>query len=159
VTVFSFLISAGGYAVPPNSDAKKSSPVPLAMKVTVSQPKPGEWVLDVQLTNQSSKPLTVYQHSLPWEGWDSMILIAVKADALGTRLEHPLPIDDPGPTKITIKPEETRKGTISLVKRFPNLAEALKARDVILFWSYQLEPIDAKPLDRMGGWLLIRKQP
>ena len=116
-----------------------------------------EFNLHVTLTNRSGKPLTIYQHSLPWVGWYSILLTAVKTDALGTVIEKSLIIDDPGPGRITIKPGETLTGKIPLVSRFPDLLNALKERDVIIFWSYQLEAIDAPPFQRTGGYVLLPK--
>ncbi len=116
-----------------------------------------EYSLNIKLTNRSAQPLTVYQHSLPWVGWHSMLLIAVKADATGSVIEHSLLIDDPGAQTVTIAPDQTLTGGISLANHFPGLAEALKNRDVVVFWSYQLQPIGAAPLKRTGGCLVFPK--
>ncbi len=86
-----------------------------------------------------------------------MLLIAVKTDVLGTALDKSALIDDPGPASITIKPDETLTGKIPLARRFPGFLEALKDRDVIVFWSYQFQPIDAAPLKRVGGYVLFPK--
>lgn len=116
-----------------------------------------EYILSVTLTNRLPEPLTTFHHSLPWVGWDSILLIAVKTDAIGTIIDKNIIIDDPGPARTTIQPGESLSGSISLLSRFPNLNEALKEHDVILFWSYQFLPIDAPPLKRMGGYMLIPK--
>lgn len=123
----------------------------------ISVERSSEFDLHVTLTNRSGEPLTIYQHSLPWVGWYSILLTAVKTDALGTVVEKSLIIDDPGPGRITIKPDETLTGKIPLVSRFPDLLNALKERDVIIFWSYQLKPIDAEPFQRRGGYVLLPK--
>lgn len=118
-----------------------------------------EYGLKVTLTNRSIEPLTVYHHSLPWAGWNSLLLVAVKTDTPGTVIGKSQIIDDPGPDRITIKPGETLAGHISLVSRFPDLLKALEDRDVIVFWSYQFQPIDAPPLKRVSGHVLLSKLP
>jgi hypothetical protein len=129
----------------------------LTVPIHVQGQRSPECSLIVKLTNKSSEPLMVYQHSLPWLGWHSMLLIAVKTDALGTTIDKYSPIDDPGPARITIKPGETLAGKISLIGRFPGFLEALKVRDVVVFWSYQFQPIDAAPSKRVGGYVLFPK--
>ncbi|MCL7412005.1 MAG: hypothetical protein M8353_00090 [ANME-2 cluster archaeon] len=114
-----------------------------------------EYILNVALTNRLPEPLTTFHYSLPWVGWDSILLIAVETDAIGTIIDKNLMIDDPGPARTTIQPGGSLSGNIPLSGRFPNLNEALKEHDVILFWSYQFLPIDAHPLKRVGGYLLI----
>src|SRR5688572_24443891 len=113
------------------------------VRIDVKGESEPDYVLSITLTNKSRQQLKTYEHSLPWVGWNSIILVAVRTDAPGTVLDKPSPIDDPGPTSITIKPRQTLTGKISLAKRFPGLLEALKERDVIIFWSYQFTPIDA----------------
>jgi hypothetical protein len=115
--------------------------------------------LDVELTNSSNEPLEVYEHSLPWVGWYSLLLIAAKTDAPGTVLEKKTPVDDPGPGTTTLQPGQTLKGSISLVDRFPGFVEAVSSRDVIVFWSYQLQPLKGPALPRTAGYVLFPKQP
>jgi hypothetical protein len=118
---------------------------------------PPDWGLDITLTNDTAKPLTMFQHSLPWIGWYSIIMLAVKADAPGTPLERPSPVDDPTTGTIVIQPGETLTGQLSLVKQFPDFAEAIKNRDVIVFWSYQLQTIDGDSLPRTAGYVLFTR--
>jgi hypothetical protein len=139
------------------SQRKERKTMDASVEIDVQGQSGPEYVLNITLTNSSSEPLTIYQHSLPWVGWYSMILIAVKTDAPGTVIDKVSPIDDPGPARLTIKPGETLEGKISLVSRFPGFAEALKERDVIVFWSYQFQPIDAAPLKRVGGYVVFPK--
>lgn len=115
------------------------------------------WTLEVSLTNETPKPLTLYQHSEPWAGYYSTLLVAVKLDPMGTVIESNTPVDDPGPGTITIQPGQTRTGQISLARHFPGFAEALADRDVIIFWSYQMKPVDGDPLPRVAGHVLFAK--
>ena len=113
--------------------------------------------LDMRLTNESAKPITVSRHSLPWVGAYSILLVAVKADAVGTVLDRSTPVDDPLIGTTTLQPGETLNGEIDLDRRFPGLPEAINSRDVIVFWSHQLEVVDGDPLPRTGGWVRLPK--
>jgi hypothetical protein len=120
---------------------------------------PTGWTLDISLTNESAERLTVYRHSLPWIGWYSILLVAAKTDAMGTVLERSNPVDDPGTETIVIKPGETLTGQVSLVRRFPGFADAVKDREVIVFWSYQLQRLEGDPWPRTGGYVLFPEAP
>ncbi len=113
------------------------------------------YALDVTLTNRSSHTWTLYEHSLPWIGAHSMLLIVVRGDAVGTPIDSNLPIDDPGPATISIAPAASLRGTIPLQPRFPGFLEALYERDVIVFWSYHVQPVDSPPLPRVGGAVIF----
>jgi hypothetical protein len=86
-----------------------------------------------------------------------MILIAVKADAVGSELDSTSLIDDPGPDTVTVEPNETLAGSISMVERFPRFLDALTEHDIVVFWSYEFQPLDAPPLGRVGGCTLFSK--
>jgi hypothetical protein len=109
------------------------------------------------LTNESREPVTLYRYGLPWGGRFSMILLAAKADASGTPLERRSLIDDPGPGTLAIQPGAELRGQISLVDAFPDFLEAQSEHDLVVFWTWQAEPVDAAPLPRQGGWALFRK--
>jgi len=114
-------------------------------------------MLQIELTNRSAQALKVYEHSLPWIGWHSLILVAVRADALGAPLAKDSRIDDPGPVTVIIPPGAILKGNIPLLLRFPDFRKVRGERDVIVFWSYRLEPIDAPAGERYGGYVLFPK--
>jgi hypothetical protein len=118
-----------------------------------------DYHLQLTLTNHTPQPLTVYEWYLPWVGTYSLILYAAKANIPGTLIDKLLPVDDPGPATTTIQPGETRTGTIQLTRRFPGFRDALRDRDVVVFWSYQLQPIGAAPLPRTGGVVVFQKSP
>jgi hypothetical protein len=133
---------------------------------TTNQPAPMEvklerfgrdLALDIRLSSNLGKPIRVYQSSLPWAAWHSMVLVAVKANQNGHMLNRYTPIDDPSPTIVTLNPGAEMKGRIALNERFPDLSRTLREADVLVFWSYQLRPLDGAPLERQGGWLLIPK--
>lgn len=114
--------------------------------------------LRLALTNSSGRSTTCYQSQLPWGSQYSLILVAVITDGPGTVLERTSPIDDPGPSTITINNGEMLTGEIDLEKRFPRLRQATGERDAILFWSYQFQAIDAPPEPRTGAYVLLHKR-
>ena len=113
--------------------------------------------LQIELTNQSAQELKVYQHSLPWIGWHSLLMVAVSADALRTPLAKDSRIDDPGPVTVIIPPGAILKGNIPLPLRFPDFRRVRIERDVIVFWSYRLEPINAPAWERCCGYVIFPK--
>jgi hypothetical protein len=127
-------------------------------KVTVEVTAAPARTLEVRVTNETPTPITVFRHSLPWSSAYSALLVAVKTDAPGTVLDRSRPIDDPIVGTVTIQPKETVTGEIDLDRRFPGLPDGLRERDVIVFWSHQLQTVDGDLLPRTGGWVLLPKQ-
>ena len=129
-----------------------------AAKVAIEVTAPSAQTLEVRLTNETATPITVPLHSLPWSSAYSALVIAVKTDAMGTVLDRSRPVDDPLVGTVTIQPSQTLTGQIDLNRRFPGLSDALKERDVIVFWSHQLQIGNGDPLPRTSGWVLLPKQ-
>src|SRR5688572_24730965 len=138
----------------PKAQAQQVMHRHLVMEVNLV-PSAKETTLEIGLTAKDAKPIQVYRADLPWASWHSMVLIAVKANRTGDLLKKLMPVDDPGPTVVVLNPGQPMKGRIALNERFPDLVQTLRESDVLLFWSYQLEPVDGPPLERQGGWLLI----
>ena len=94
----------------------------------------------VELTNHSKEPIQFRSRtSLPWEWRYAILVKAFEANALGTEVEEVFPISDPPHTEnpVTLMPNEAISGIILLESRFPQLDEALKDSDVVLFWYYR----------------------
>jgi len=134
-------------------------PTGRGMKVVIEAAAAPARSLQVRLTNETRAPITVPRHSPPWANAYSALVVAVKTDASGTVLERSTPVDDPLVGSLTIQPGETLSGQIDLDRRFPGLADALMEHDVVVFWSFQLDPVDGTPLARAGGWVLLPRQP
>ncbi|MEA2718378.1 MAG: hypothetical protein QOJ39_242 [Candidatus Eremiobacteraeota bacterium] len=113
--------------------------------------------LFVTLTNQSREDLVTYEHSLPWRSAYAMMVVAVETDPAGTPLERTLPVDDPGPGTVTVKPGETLHGEIPLAPRFPSLSGALAKRDVLAFWAYRFQPVGKQPLPWVAGHVVLER--
>ena len=112
--------------------------------------------LNISLKLTSQEEVEIYEDSLPWDAWHSMILVVTTP--IGHALERQMPIDDPGEHTLSLRPGQTIKGEITLTDEFPELIATLQKHNLILFWSHQLDSIDAEPMPRKGGWLLIPKQ-
>jgi len=130
----------------------------IKMSVVLEHSIDEEFILNVSLTNVANVPLNIYQGALPWEFRYNLQLLAVKAFLPEGILEEALPVVDPGGLKeIQMQPGEMLRGTISLNERFNTLSQDVKKRDIIIFWTYQLETVNGTKLDRLGGWLMIPK--
>jgi hypothetical protein len=145
-----------GCAPPPEHPAAVPTALGKGTTMIVNVTEASGRMLDIQLTNDTGKALEVFKHSLPWVGFYSIVLVAVKTDAPGTVLERATPVDDPIVGTVTIQPGETLSGKIELDRHFPGLAGAIGQRDVVVFWTYQLQTVDGAGLPRQGGWVLLK---
>jgi len=84
-----------------------------------------------------------------------MILVAVAPD--GSQIHRNIPIDDPPPERISVGPNESLSGDVSLEKAFTSLDAALKKSDIHLFWAYKC-PKELNIGQWAGGWILIPQQ-
>lgn len=161
VAIFVLSLIGGGLSIFMASKHQQGVATSKTLDLIISLRELGvnKYILDVKLKNTGRAPLVVYRGSLPWASRHSLLLIAVRANVTHDALEERLVIDDPGPEQLEIKPGETLTGEILLDERFPDLPSAVRKNDVIIFWSYQLKPLNTAPLERMGGWLLIPKSP
>jgi hypothetical protein len=84
-------------------------------------------------------------------------LTLVQNNASHDVIAEELPAVDPIIGTQMIPPNGVLEGKVILQKRFRDLPEVLTKHEVILFWSYQLNPLGGPALPRCGGWLLIPK--
>jgi hypothetical protein len=140
-----------------HNDAPVQSEITLDVKPLKES---GSYVLDLRLTSHLDKPVEVYEANLPWGNWYSMMLIAaVYENGAGTEvLDHPGPIDDPGPTQMTIKPGEVLTGRVGLSRHFPDLDRIIESHDVIVTWNYLLRSVDGKAFARQSGSFVLPKE-
>ena len=113
--------------------------------------------IELTLEYSGEQVIDVYKNSLPWGNRYSLILVAVKADAIGTLVPQQQVINDPSPSTIAIQPGDRLTGEINLNERLVGLDEALKTSDVIVFWNYEMRTIESVVAPRIGGWLLISR--
>jgi hypothetical protein len=112
------------------------------------------YYLRFTIKNTGSKPITIFETSVPWRvpGGATMILAEAKTGKALKQLAFP--IDEPVPLRVEIKPGEEISGERSISDLF-DLGSALKSGDVDVFWSYQLRTVEGRQSKRVGGWLLL----
>jgi len=81
-----------------------------------------------------------------------MILVALTSDR--NFITRNIPVDDPSPERVSLEPNESLSGEVSLDKAFSGLDAALKKSDINLFWAYEA-PEELHIAHWSGGWLLI----
>jgi hypothetical protein len=117
------LLTAALQREEPQPTTKQQSLVTLDVSLPKSSAE--RLVLALRLRYEGERPLQVSKSLLPWKNTYSLLLVAVPADAAGTPLKKSYPIDDPGPSRVTIRPGQVLTGKIDLTRRFPDLARIL----------------------------------
>jgi hypothetical protein len=109
--------------------------------------------LRVTLRSGAATTATFYQSELPWGNRYSMVFAAVRPN--GEPVDLIFPVDDPGPTKVSVKAREALTGDIDLryVVRDVN---AMKKSEVLLFWAYKAP--DELHIPRWSGGLVLIPQ-
>jgi hypothetical protein len=92
-----------------------------------------ELVLRFTLTNISKKSLVFYSYDLPWNNAYSITWAAITED--GEVLSVGYPIHDPGPTKISVAPQQTLTGTYRLTWML-NRESVPPDTDLTIVWTY-----------------------
>src|SRR5262245_51383419 len=116
-----------------------------ATKVVVDATVTSALALQMRLTNEAADPVEMPAQQLPWSNAYSTLVVAVETDGPGTVLDRSTPVDDPVVGMVTVQPHESLTGQIDLGARFPGLTAALAERDVVVFWSWQLRPLNGQP--------------
>ena len=122
-----------------------------AIQVELNPQKPLH--LRVTLRSGAATSVTFGRWKLPWGNRYSMVFTAVRPNEEPVDLE--LPVDDPGPTKVSLKPREVLTGDIDLRYVIRDL-NAMKKSDVLLFWAYKSP--DELHIPRWSGGLVIIPQ-
>jgi hypothetical protein len=131
---------------------------PVLVEVSIDQSKANEVYLNVHFTSHLTNSISLYEGSLPWRHWQSIILVAARPGHDGEVLENVFPLDNPGPSVFVMKPGSEVQGRIPLHTHFPTLVKSLTEEDIILFWSYELVCTDGRRLPRVGGWLQLKRR-
>ena len=132
----------------------------LSMDVRVHQARPGQFEMEATLTNISKKPLRLYREFLPWEHRYSLhVVIARGFPGREGVLEENLPIrDHDSVEKVELQPGQTLRGKILLNERFSSLPEEIRARNLYVFWAYEVTPDGTSSVERLGGWVFVARQ-
>jgi hypothetical protein len=111
--------------------------------------------LNVTIWSRAEKRVTFAKWRLPWGNRNSMILVAVTPGK--EYIVRNFPVDDPSYEKVSLDPNESLSGEVSLEKAFTGLGAALKKSDIHLFWAYEA-PEELHIAHWAGGWILIPQQ-
>lgn len=135
----------------PNAGFAQKTPEP-GIEVALNDQDPLR--LRVTLTSGAARTVTLYRSDLPWGNRYSMVFAAMKPN--GEALELELPVDDPGPTKVSVQPKQPLTGEIDL-RYVLRDASAVKKSDVLLFWAYRA-PAELQIPRWLGGLVVIHQQ-
>ena len=119
----------------------------------------GAWRLQFELRYTGEAPLILSERSLPWKNPRDLLLVACALNAADTRLAPAdLPLRDLPSTSLTLNPGDTLSGSVNVSARFPGLATAIRASDVILFWSHELKSQGSQEFPRRTGGVVLPRQ-
>ena len=135
------VVSGGSEVLPSDVQVELDSQKPLSLRVTVR--------------SHSETRVTFPMYRLPWGNRNSMILVAVTPGK--DYIKRNLPVDDPSYERVSLEPNESLSGDVSLDKAFTGLAAALRKSDIHLFWAYEA-PKELGIARWCGGWILIPQQ-
>ena len=108
--------------------------------------------LHVTIRSRAETRVSFWKWRLPWGNRNTMILVALTSDR--NFITRNIPVDDPSPERVSLEPNESLSGEVSLDKAFSGLDAALKKSDINLFWAYEA-PEELHIAHWSGGWLLI----
>lgn len=150
--IVSLLIAINGWAM-------AGEPSYIRISVSPAKLPSNDWQLEIHLEYYGKDQVAIYRSNLPWGIRDSLLLVPIVLDPIKTRLEEAQYIDDPRPEQLILNPGDKLSGTVRLLNRFPDLGKVAQERDVIIFWSYQLRPIEGQAFQRLSGAVMIPRQP
>jgi hypothetical protein len=107
--------------------------------------------LEFTVTWTGKEELRLPEADLPWGTVNSTVIIAVTA--AGDVLPRELPIDDPGPGTVVLRPGVPSQGRVQLLRLYPQLKRLASRTEVIVFWSYR--PRAIAKIGRTGGWVRV----
>jgi hypothetical protein len=114
-----------------------------------------ERTVEISLSNEGDRKISLLRCDLPWRHTNSMTLVLMRSHAGRQRVEEPPMIDDLVAGAVTLKPKEVLTGQVELIGRFPDIEEVLSKTGIDVFWAYELVSIENKKSRRLGGWFYI----
>ena len=157
LTTLVFLLVLFGYATSGSPTDPNVSNLGLAASA-VNEPD-GSWRLKFELRYTGETPLALLERSLPWKNPRDLLLVACRLNANGARLTaSDVRMRELPPTSLAVNPGDVLSGSVNLSARFPGLAAAIQAGDVVVFWSHEMKGADSQSLPRMTGGVVIPRQ-
>jgi hypothetical protein len=135
--------------------AAETSTHPIDVRAKVAQCSPTEVLLSIELKNLGQDRIEFFNGDLPWGIRTSLVMAIVADEPDPTMLKPALFIDDPRAGVVALDAMQTVSGTVELSRRFPDLLETLKKRDLLVFWSYSAQLKSGVRTSRASGSTLL----
>lgn len=103
----------------------------------------------VTLTNTSGAALRIPRYNVPWYRVNSTIVAVGSRSHQTVAQDYDLFAAPPG--EVTLRPNASLTEDIDVASWFPALQQRRRSEDVIVFWAYELRPIDAPRAEFYGG--------
>jgi hypothetical protein len=107
--------------------------------------------------NNSQRRITIPTSDLPWNKLTLLIVdpsgrVIPRSEYNGTIIR------DWAGARVAIEAGAFLEGRASLHDLYYETAlPMLSSTELVLFWTYRIEPVDQEPFERVGGWLPLRK--
>lgn len=135
---------------PATAKRQAAEETPLRIQMTVSR-IPTTAVVTCELRFDTSVSVRVSKADLPWNNHYSATWVAVVPGGPGLR--RSLPVEDPSPEIIVVKPGSILQGRVDLSRQFPSFSADARSEEIVVFWTYRLETEDGVSSNRVAGWL------
>jgi hypothetical protein len=124
------------------------------MQIATGYSEPDGYFLAYTLDYEAQQGVKVYRSDLPDGAGESLGLVAVEVNR-GYKV-----LDQICPSFHSIGTVDLWRGSricgrISLVERFPDIDYSIQKHDVLVFWTYQMKPIQRITFPRLAGWVQI----
>ncbi len=150
-------------AVAAQAQGRAGAVIPIAETLEVGN-KNGRPLIQISLKNISTKQIYVFSGDLPWSSTVGGVqLIGVAAKRVDEPLRKVYLVVNPVGW-VSLMPGEEIKGQIEVGDVFPELSNAKRLDDILLFWTHDWvvykEPDPRKEFakGRFGGMLVLPKQ-
>jgi hypothetical protein len=132
------LLVAAGLLVLSSCSICKSKIITNSEEVVVKVNLRGRHDLMIEIENNTSYQIELDAETLPWIWRYGIWIKAFEDDAIGSSIEEKLTIADLpfSNEKVILLPHKSLSGSIDLRERFPEIQEALKGHNVVIFWNY-----------------------
>lgn len=130
----------------------------IRVEVQVSDGQKSDSQLTLDLKNTGTETISFNIGNLPWSGtiFSGFRLFVVPMNVNSSPLRRAHSLRNPiGKTEIL--PNKQLSGAIDLNKEFPELRQARKKGDVVIFWSYSPVTEDNQQLPPMAAALILKQ--
>lgn len=140
--------------------ADTSCCVPIRLDINAKQLSGNRVALNIKLTNTGNELLRFSNGFGPWAGPGQVKLVAMKLPG-GEPIDNQMrAMVDPALGPVDLGPGKALEYDVPLDELYRELAVELRKGkgEVVLFWTYQLNTLDSKKSERVGGWLPLHSK-